>query len=102
MGNRQQDEQGNPIDPDTGEVLSSVTLINSRTGYCTRVGLTIDKFMVIVLYNKMGDLIHYWYYYGYGCHCNWREFRFIHRLELYQGIFKYSWTNCYGSKYGLL
>ena len=57
-GEQQTDEQGNPIDPDTGEVLQPVTPEPTPEQLLQlELAQTDNKFMAIVLYNKMGDLI---------------------------------------------
>ena len=57
-GEQQTDEQGNPIDPDTGEVLQPVTPEPTPEQLLQlELAQTDNKFMTIVLYNKMGDLI---------------------------------------------
>ena len=57
-GEQQTDEQGNPIDPDTGEVLPPVTPEPTPEQLLQlELAQTDNKFMAIVLYNKMGDLI---------------------------------------------
>lgn len=57
-GEQQTDEQGNPIDPDTGEVLPPVAPEPTPEQLLQlELAQTDNKFMAIVLYNKMGDLI---------------------------------------------
>lgn len=57
-GVQQTDEQGNPIDPDTGEVLPPVAPEPTPEQLLQlELAQTDNKFMAIVLYNKMGDLI---------------------------------------------
>lgn len=57
-GEQQTDEQGNPIDPDTGEILPPVAPEPTPEQLLQlELAQTDNKFMAIVLYNKMGDLI---------------------------------------------